>query len=1130
MRWEGRIHNFGSDLPNITPLVRAGYLAMSGNGSDLAFFGTMGFGWGDITSDQGVVRQCCFGVTGANGDLVWRLQRDTAGVNCGGSSCYTFEICYTLGGYCGYSTLSMTVVSNWAAGASFSLVPGTDLAWLRWYPGVVSAGMVGNQLLNAISLPAPSNPSALLGDWEFESNLNDSSGNAAAWTVFSGTVSFETTPTYAPMCSAGAPQSDRAGSTIALSSASSQALDGGATLTLLWQQVAGVSPVPVRWTSAQTIATPTAILPQFGSYNFQLTVTDGSGQSSSCVVHDGAAPTDNNGVVLYPSGGLYSAANFFLGPLIQWGQNPWPWYDTSHQLAADTNRAALGPPAGNGQQVTVLSTALGATDTVLNVISNSWNSGNTGAAVLIGSEQILLGANVGSTQIAIWKRGYRGSTAAAAPSGMAVNAFYYWDWYDWNQGPGSGGCTVTNNSTTVTCSGAQFISGGGQYAICTAGGVASNGNYIVIWHPTDTAKTGRMMYQVTSCASDTQATLSLPWAQSGGGSGGGVDGAHPIPAGSSLQYSIATPFEAYWFDYQGDPRSLDYYDNVVAYYLLYLRSGIDLYLIAARQVADLFYYGPFVDQGYAVMYYSGGAGGPPARAQSQLGLWLRNNDSPQVDMTTGIERAVSWNLWEEAVVQPYYGGSVTLGDDREHAYNLAAIAYDLVLDKNTTTWNLSQIVPGQTSATYPQAALAALQGAVSPTGAWNLWYTAQLSNGLWPINANTGGQNGYGSCSNCVVTGGGTSTVALTNGSANVVGTGTAFNCTDSAIYQSPLNATGANGPTPGGNIWFWHSTPATFPSPGGGDSQGYAIASCTDATHLTLTAPYQGATCGACGYQIPSNGGGNQYTGWGALGYMMGLASRAMWYVYHALLGAGDGTNAAHALGLAQNANSWMLTHAYRSDTNGVNYGADFADCGYPVAASSFQCSQYDTITDSLGFSAEGPLSWFSAVNYNPSDSTSKATADALYNQMWAKPGTCPATGPCNSTVTSPTNYLTQFDPTVNGFMLSGTPPPPKWLGQYFGFGDYSSWPAIRLGGAAPSAALQFYVSFSLGSVANATKVVVTATGPNGAASSTTCTASPCSITVPRADQPSYSIQLQYQSASGAVLATSSLPVIESQ
>jgi hypothetical protein len=512
-------------------------------------------------------------------------------------------------------------------------------------------------------------------------------------------------------------------------------------------------------------------------------------------------------------------------------------------------------------------------------------------------------------------------------------------------------------------------------------------------------------------------------------------------------------------------------------------------------------------------------------------LWLRNNDSPQVDMTTGLERVVSFNLFLTSVFQPFSGGGVTLGDDRELGYALADVAYDLALDKSTTTWNLSRIIPGLTAATYPQAALAALQGLVSPNGAWNIWYTAQLPSGLWPINANTGGQNGYGSCTNCSVYGGGTSSVALTNGSANVVFTGVSLPLTPGTYGQNTnpvLAPTGGPRPNPygigdnpSGNIWFWHTSPGAFPNPGQGDLTGYVIASCADATHCTLTTPYQGATCSACGYQIPSNSNGNQFSGWGALGYMRGIAGRAMHYAADAL-SASDPTNSAYARTLALAANNWLLTHAYRTDTNGINLGVDFADCGSPVAQANLQCSQVTSISNSLGFSAEGPLPWFSTYAYN-GDPATKAAADALYNQMWAKPGTCPAGSTvCNSSVTAATNYMTQFDPNVDGFMLAGIPPAPKWLGQYFGFGDYSSWPAVRLGAGQQETSQAAYIGFNLKTAPGSTKVRVKVTLPSGDVRERECSSAPCAIGVdPR--QGSYHLELTYLSGDGKVLATES-------
>jgi hypothetical protein len=1092
MRWEGRLHGFGATLPTGNyGFLRVGDIAINQFSWGL-YVGINGNINGDTINNATFT--CCVGATGANGDLIFRAQRDTAGVNCGGTACYTFELCWTLGGSCLYQTLTTTLASTWSGGSIFWLQQGLDLAFLRWYPTVVTAGLSGAGLATPISIVSPTNPSALMGDWEFEGNLSDSSGNAAAWTTSSGATSYVTTPVYNPTCFAGGQQSLRAGTAATLNGTGSMPLDGGAALAYEWQQVAGVSPVSVQWTSSQRIGQPTAILPQFGPYNFQLTVTDSSNHSSSCAVHDGAAPSDNNGVVIYPPGAFYSAASTFLGSLIQWGKNPWPWYDTAHKAAADANIATLGPPVGNGVTVTTLSAALGASDTVLAVASSSFNSGNTGgAAVLVGSEQILLGPNVDATHIAIWQRGYRGTTPSTASSGTLVNQFFYWDWWDYHQGPGT--VSATAGSATLTGTGTQFISGG-QYAVCNADGTPNGGSFPVVWHPTDSTKSGRVEIRVISCSSDTQLTMSNAWSPGA-----------PIPGGSGLTYSIGTTEEAFWLQGGGSPTTINYYDNVVGYYLLYLRSGIDTYLLAARQLADTFYFNPFLDQGYAETYNDELGFGFPSRAQSNLGLWLRSLDSPLVNMTTGLHRIAAEMMYQLS------GNQNSVGDARESGYMMATLAYVLAMDTDTTQYNLSTYVAGQTNSSYAQAAAVVLKNLVSPTGSWNYYYTGQSADGGWLTPDACCGS--YGSSLQS-----GTS-VTLTNGSTAVVGTGTAWNCTTIPTYQiyAPYELA----------IWFWHIAPGTFPSTNaGGDASAYLIASCTDSTHLTLTTAYTGASCPACGYEISMDDG---HVGWGVDGYAMGIAARTMHYAAMALTDSGDSTDGAYARALALNASTnFLLNKAFRTDTNGFNYGVDFTNCVSPIAASNEVCSRALSIVESIGYSAEGPGGWFLTYQYNQ-DGATKAATDALYNQMWANPNV-PCSAPCNNSVTRGGNYLTGWDLDVNGggWWLSATTPQPKWFGQFFGFGDYSSWPAVRLGGALSSAAQQVYIAFSLASVANAAKVVVAVTTPFGTTASTTCAASPCSVTLPRVDQPGYSIQLQYQSAGGAVLASSSLPVIESQ
>jgi len=74
---------------------------------------------------------------------------------------------------------------------------------------------------------------------------------------------------------------------------------------------------------------PTVTGTAFGPMNFQLTVTQSNLQSSTCTVHHGVVATDANGAVVTATGNpaLDSAIATLIGPQIQFGKNPWIYYD-----------------------------------------------------------------------------------------------------------------------------------------------------------------------------------------------------------------------------------------------------------------------------------------------------------------------------------------------------------------------------------------------------------------------------------------------------------------------------------------------------------------------------------------------------------------------------------------------------------------------------------------------------------------------------------------------------------------------------------------------------------------------------------------------------------------------------------
>jgi hypothetical protein len=137
-----------------------------------------------------------------------------------------------------------------------------------------------------------------------------------------------------PVCNPGQQMALRAGQDAQLDASGSASLNGDSALRYLWQQLSG--PTAVRW-SSRAVARPSISGLTFGSYLFQLTVTDSSNQSSSCTVKHGAVATDANGIVISND----AAVSSVLGPLIRAGANPWPWFDDRHKAAADLQIPAM---------------------------------------------------------------------------------------------------------------------------------------------------------------------------------------------------------------------------------------------------------------------------------------------------------------------------------------------------------------------------------------------------------------------------------------------------------------------------------------------------------------------------------------------------------------------------------------------------------------------------------------------------------------------------------------------------------------------------------------------------------------------------------------------------------------------
>ena len=178
MRWEMRIHDFGSDWPGYPQwLVALGPVRLLNAGANHIWAGT-GFSGQDGIYDNGpVISNCCTGRT----DVLVRVQRDVANTQ------YTIEVCDTTGGNCLSATATITSYgsASWA-GHGPGVAPGGKIAFLRWFSSVVP---VGTTIPNA-------GVTGDLGDWEFEGNLQDSSGRGL--TFSGGSERYAATPLYPP--------------------------------------------------------------------------------------------------------------------------------------------------------------------------------------------------------------------------------------------------------------------------------------------------------------------------------------------------------------------------------------------------------------------------------------------------------------------------------------------------------------------------------------------------------------------------------------------------------------------------------------------------------------------------------------------------------------------------------------------------------------------------------------------------------------------------------------------------------------------------------------------------------------------------------------------------------------------
>ncbi len=319
--------------------------------------------------------------------------------------------------------------------------------------------------------------------------------------------------------------------------------------------------------------------------------------------------------------------------------------------------------------------------------------------------------------------------------------------------------------------GSPRLSGAGtsfKSAFCS-GTSKPDGSNIVIYYPLPgvSNQTGRRAYSISSCESDSTLILTRPYITS--------------PGATNAKYARMT--EAAAGTWINGSTNANYYDNVLAFYSLYYRSGIDDYLTYARTLADRWWTQPWIDQGRACSDGDGATCLFP-RLQSVTGLIARALDG-RPDMWPGLRALIASDAG-------WMGGTPVnhnMVDVRESAYATAFVSLAALFD------------PDPPRRANWKAAVANLIA--------KHWEPGILPSGVW-ANQSFGTASWNGAAG----------TVSVTHGSTKVTGSGTQ--------WQPAWFA---------GNA-FWTSTGDAVT----GDAIAYT-ATVVSPTELKLNIPYQGQT-----------------------------------------------------------------------------------------------------------------------------------------------------------------------------------------------------------------------------------------------------------------------------------------------
>jgi hypothetical protein len=595
------------------------------------------------------------------------------------------------------------------------------------------------------------------------------------------------------------------------------------------------------------------------------------------------------------------------------------------------------------------------------------------------------------------------------------------------------------------------------------------------------------------------------------------------------------------FGYVGDNGGTNFYDEGLAWYDHYLRSGLASSLAAFRMVE-----GQEGTSNHGYMWYPELAQndiGTQSRRASVLGMWVAYLLDGKTSNLSGLRN------FANSTATTYIGPNCNT-DLRE------GIAYPLHWLAAAAVWDPSSVSLGYPTTlqtwynNYAPCQVTSGSALVQHSWANNfLWNTNQT-----PALTATNGSaviTGTGIPSDiCGAAPAGTGTATVTQNSDVVTGSGFVTGggkilfedpgmgtLTFRYIYDSSvqIHLSGQYpGSTASGVVW-WIDTDATNNGSGFDSTLVFAVSGadpqlskqwvCTasGSSQITLDRAWDGpSTSVLYGWRGAKGGVGVAGNGTEVF-YVGGVLNRGLYTA--SLIGGALG---ASFTTLQNNATNWVKTYGIDPLTGGTYYGRIYPGSEPPYADSSQPLNfsyrnpqaSWPVSSGSPNYNIQysrsqlGEISTTFWSNYNSNQTGANQTFwDGVYKNIWdltpytAAGFTGDAIGSLNC------NLQTNF---AGG----------KWPGFCFGIGQSSQYPAGRLGGQLAAINRSDGVGFYLPGVPNATSVSMIVTAPTGIPTTTNCSSSPCVLPAD-ARQGDHTLVIQYKSAGGAVLAQSDPQVL---